>query len=161
MINENINIKSVYIDTSVFGGYYDTEFAVATKQFFEKVFNEKIIIMISETVDTELKNAPDKVKAFFESIPKEIIQKVNNTDEVKALANKYLKAKVLTEKYISDCEHIAAATINNADALVSWNFKHMVNPDRIKGYNAINLLENYKSIQIFSPTEVFNYVYIT
>jgi predicted nucleic acid-binding protein len=157
MINENIMNKSIYLDTSVFGGYYDDEFKVYTRQFFEKVFNENIIIMVSETVENELKNAPDKVKAFYNSIPKEILKKVDTTEEIKALANKYVKANIITEKYFSDCLHIATATINNADVLVSWNFKHMVNIERKIGYNVVNSLENYKTIQIVTPMEVFDY----
>ena len=113
---------------------FDKEFDVDTKQFFNKVINDKITIIVSETVETELKNAPDNVKAFYDSIPKEIIQIVDNTDEITALANKYVEANIVSKKYFPDCLHIAAAIINNADVLVSWNFKHLVNFERKKKY---------------------------
>jgi hypothetical protein len=104
-----------------------------------------------------LKNAPDNVKAFYESIPNEILQKVDDTDEIKVLANKYLKANIVSQKYHSDCLHIAAATINNASVLVRWNFKHLVNFERKQKYNLINIQEGYKMIDIVTPKEVFIY----
>ena len=150
-------MRSIYTDTSVFGGYFDKEFDADTRQFFEKVINDKITIIISETVVEELKTAPDNVRIFYESIPKEILKIVNTTDEIKVLANKYIAANVLTEKHRADCRHIAAAVINNADIVVSWNFKHLVNYERKRGYNAINYQENYKIIDIVTPKEVFDY----
>jgi predicted nucleic acid-binding protein len=152
-------IRSIYIDTSVFGGYFDNEFEADTKLFFDKVFNEKITIIISDTVVKELIGAPADVKEFFKTIPKEIIREVPITDEIKAHANKYITANVVTKKCVADCRHIAAATINNADVLVSWNFKHILNLERKRGYNAINLIEGYKTIDIVSPKELINYEY--
>jgi len=150
-------IKSIYIDTSVFGGYFDSEFEADTKLFFDRVFLEKITIIISEIVTEELEYAPANVKECFNSIPKDIIKEVPITEEVKALANKYVAANIVSEKYIADCRHIAAATIYNADVLISWNFKHIVNLDRKRGYNIVNLTEYYKTIEIVSPKEVINY----
>jgi len=150
-------IRKIYIDTSVFGGYFDKEFDVDTKQFFNKVINDKITIIVSDVVTSELENAPDNVKAFYDSIPKEIIRKIDNTDEIKALANKYVEANIVSQKYFPDCLHIAAAIINNADVLVSWNFKHLVNFERKKKYNLINYQLNYKIIDIVTPKEVFIY----
>jgi hypothetical protein len=157
MINEIIMNKSIYIDTSVFGGYFDDEFEVDTQLLFKKIFKENITIIIADTVSKELVNAPDDVKDFFDSIPKEIIKEIPLTDEIKILANKYIEANVITKKNISDCYQIATATIVNADIIVSWNFKHFVNSERKKGYNAVNISENYKTINILSPTDVINY----
>ena len=141
----------------MFGGYFDKEFDSDTRQFFDKVIKEKITIIVSETITNELKNAPDNVKAFYQAIPNEILKIVNETDEITALANKYVAANIVSEKYLPDCFHIAYATISNADVLVSWNFKHLVNFERKRKYNAINLINGYKSIDIVTPKEVFIY----
>jgi hypothetical protein len=53
--------------------------------------------------------------------------------------------------------HIALATIHNADVLVSWNFKHIVNVNRIRGYNTVNLNNGFKALDIRTPTEILNY----
>jgi len=57
----------------------------------------------------------------------------------------------------SNCRHIAMATIHKVDVLASWNFKHIVNLDRIKGYNSVNLRLGYSMIEIRSPKDLVNY----
>ena len=42
----------------------------------------------------------------------------------------------------------------NADIIVSWNFKHIVHFDKIRGFNAVNLREGYLPIEIRSPMEI-------
>ena len=58
---------------------------------------------------------------------------------------------------LDDCRHIALATINKVDVLASWNFKHIVNLARIKGYNAVNLKNDYQILEIRNPKELINY----
>jgi hypothetical protein len=69
----------------------------------------------------------------------------------------YITEKVVGKTSYADCLHIALATINRADFLVSWNFKHIVNIERIKGYNSINIKNCYKQLKIRSPREFKNY----
>ena len=65
----------------------------------------------------------------------------------------------MTIKSYNDALYIALATLNNADVLSSWNFKHIVNLDRIKLYNnSINLRLGYKIIEIRSPREILKIV---
>lgn len=73
------------------------------------------------------------------------------------LASKYVEEKVVGETSLDDCIHIATATVHRADILVSWNFKHIVNVYRIRGYNSINLRMNYPSLEIRSPKEIIDY----
>lgn len=56
-----------------------------------------------------------------------------------------------------DCLHIALATIHKVDILVSWNFKHIVNVYRIRGYNSVNLSLGYSTLEIRSPKDVISY----
>jgi len=150
-------IKRIYIDTSVFGGYFDKEFELVTKPFFDTIFKKHIKIIVSEILELELYRAPDNIIDFYESIPKQIIERVELTDEVRGLAEKYVLEKVVGKTSRADCQHIAFATINKADVLVSWNFKHIVNLERIRGYNSINFREGYPMIEIRTPKEIFNY----
>ena len=85
------------------------------------------------------------------------MEKVKITDEILALASKYVEEKVVGETSLDDCIHIATATVHRADILVSWNFKHIVNVYRIRGYNSINLRMNYPSLEIRSPKEIIDY----
>ena len=73
------------------------------------------------------------------------------------LADKYIEGKVVGKTSKADFQHIAMATLCHADVLVSWNFKHIVNLDRIRGYNGINFQNGHQIIEIRTPKEIFNY----
>ena len=89
--------------------------------------------------------------------------KVDNTEFIETtakaidLATEYITEKVVGQTSFADCLHIALATINRADFLISWNFKHIVNIQRIRGYNAINIKSGYKQLEIRSPREFRKY----
>jgi predicted nucleic acid-binding protein len=150
-------IQKLYFDTSVFGGVFDKEFEESTLQLFERVKLGKIICMYSDLTETELLKAPINVRNYFKSLPKEYLEKVNVNNEILTLASKYIEEKVVGQTSFDDCVHIASATIYKADILVSWNFKHIVNIYRIRGYNSINIRMNYSSLEIRSPKEIIEY----
>lgn len=72
------------------------------------------------------------------------------------MAEMYLKEGVITMKSQVDAQHIAIATISRVDVLVSWNFKHIVNLERIHGYNSVNHKLGYPMIEIRTPTEALH-----
>lgn len=146
-----------YFDTSVFGGVFDQEFEEETLQLFERVKLGKIICLFSDLTETELLKAPEKVKSYFKNLPIENTERVVINKQIIELASKYVEEKVVGQTSFDDCLHIATATLNKADILVSWNFKHIVNVYRIRGYNSINLRMNYLSLEIRSPKEILEY----
>jgi hypothetical protein len=149
--------QRIYIDTSVVGGYFDEEFSEATTKLFERLNNCEIIFVVSDLLDLELINAPQNVRELLLSFSAEKFQRVELTDEAIKLADTYIHEKVVGKTSIEDCRHIALATINKVDVLASWNFKHIVNLDRIKGYNSVNLRLAYSMIEIRSPKDLVNY----
>lgn len=102
-------------------------------------------------------NAPEQVKQLLNNIPKNFIKRIELTEEAVKLADAYISEKVVGKTSREDCFHIALATINKVDILVSWNFKHIVNIFRIRGYNAVNLKLGYSQIDIRSPKEIIYY----
>jgi predicted nucleic acid-binding protein len=147
----------VYIDTSVVGGYFDEEFEVDTKKFFQRIFKKDFIIYFSEVSETELSLAPDNVKELKLKIPKDCYRYLDLDDESKFLAQLYIDEKILGKASYNDAYHIAIATVNRLDVLVSWNFKHIVNFDKIKLFNSINLRLGYPLIDIRSPLEFIDH----
>ena len=75
-------------------------------------------------------------------------------EESEWLRDAYLKARVVGPSHGKDAHHIALATVSRADLVASWNFKHIVHWDKIRGFNAVNLREGYPPIEIRSPREV-------
>jgi len=147
----------VYVDTSVIGGCYDEEFELYSNLLIEEFCRGKKIIITSEILMNELGNAPDHVKNILLKIPVNYSEHVLLTDEVESLAYLYRSRGIVPEKSEADSLHIALATIYKADVLVSWNFKHIVNFERIHLINAVNLEYNYSQIDIRSPQEVLSY----
>jgi hypothetical protein len=115
------------------------------------------VIIVSDILELELYRAPAFIVNFFESLPQELINRVTLTNEVNHLAEKYIEEKVVGKTSRADCQHIAYATVHKTDVLASWNFKHIVNLDRIRGYNSINFREGYQMTEIRTPKEVFDY----
>jgi predicted nucleic acid-binding protein len=149
--------QRIYIDTSVVGGYFDEEFKEATVKLFERLDNKEIIFVVSDLLDLELINAPQQVREHLLKYPADKFQRVDLTEEAMILADAYIEEKVVGKTSLEDCRHIALATIHKVDVLASWNFKHIVNLDRIKGYNSVNLRLGYSMIEIRSPKDLVNY----
>jgi predicted nucleic acid-binding protein len=147
-------IQRFYFDTSVFGGVFDIEFEEATILLFEKVKLGQVICVYSDLTEGELFDAPERVKTFFNSLPDEFIEIVKVNDEAINLAKAYIKDNVVGKTSYDDCVHIALATIHKVDILVSWNFKHIVNVYRIRGYNSVNLRFGLQTLEIRSPKDI-------
>jgi hypothetical protein len=147
-------VERIYLDTSIFGGYFEPEFELWTKVLFDRIAKRDFKVLISRLTDIELENAPKQVKDLANTLQKENIEWIDITNESILLANKYLEEKVVGQTSQSDCIHIAIATLNYADVLVSWNFKHIVNHLRIRGYNSVNFKYGHKILDIRSPREI-------
>ena len=118
------------------------------------VKNSEIFCVFSDLTERELENAPEVVKNHFLSISSYQREIVSVTEDAYKLAKNYIDEKVVGETSFDDCVHIATATIHKVDYLISWNFKHIVNVFRIKGYNAVNLKNGYIQLDIRSPKEI-------
>ncbi|MVN22335.1 PIN domain-containing protein [Mucilaginibacter arboris] len=146
-----------YFDTSVFGGLYDIEFEKETTMLFEKVALGQIVCVYSNLTESELQKAPQRVKDFFQDLKDEQKEVIRVTPEALKLAQTYIDENVVGQTSLDDCIHIATATLSKVDILVSWNFKHIVNVYRIRGYNSVNLRLGYSTIDIRSPKEIVGY----
>ena len=147
-------IPRIYADTSVIGGCLDIEFSNESSHFIEMVRKGKCVLLLSEITVAELYKAPPAVQNILLSLPEEAVEKVELTKEILELRNEYMKAKIIGPEWIDDATHVAIATVVRADAIVSWNFKHIVRLDKMKAYNQVNLMNGYGILTIISPKEV-------
>ena len=149
--------QRIYFDTSVFGGYYDKEFEEFTKPLFERINNGEFTVLLSAVLQRELEPAPEKIVKLITELKSEYTEFLDEDEHAVDLAIEYITEKVVGQTSFADCLHIALATINRADLLVSWNFKHIVNIERIRGYNSVNIKNGYKQLEIRSPRDLMNY----
>ena len=147
-------IQRFYIDTSVIGGVFDTEFEEHSTILMEKIKLGQLKAVISEVTENEIMKARKEIRNFYISLPKEKIEFVEITKDAVLLADNYIKDKVVGKTSRNDCLHIGIATVCKVDILVSWNFKHIVNIYRIRGYNSVNIKLGFPSLEIRSPKDI-------
>ena len=146
----------IYTDTSVIGGCEDEEFAEHSVRLMDGFVRGELVLVLSSLTVQELVSAPVEVRRRLASVPEAHIETLQLDAEARELAEAYIAAGVLTAKMRADAQHIAIATIGRADVLVSWNFKHIVNLQRIHGYNSVNLRQGYPMMEIRTPREVLS-----
>lgn len=159
MTRRELDDSRAYLDTSVFGGYFDKEFAPVTRQLWEQIERGNIEVYLSSAVDEELKEAPPEVRDLFHETIRGGLRKGNVfrfeiTAEMLTVAKAYLAEGVVPPKSSGDAVHVAGATVWGIPNVVSWNFKHLVNPVREDGFNRVNRRLRYKEIRIVSPKEI-------
>ena len=146
----------IYVDTSVFGGIFDEEFAEHTKQLFSEIDAGRFSLVTSAIVEAEIEPAPEKVRDFYARY-ESVAEITQVTQEALLLQQQYINSGVVMPKSSEDALHVALATVSQCSLIVSWNFKHIVHFDKIPKYNAVNTLNDYGVIGIYSPLEVINY----
>ena len=147
----------IYTDTSVIGGCLDPQFRKASTQLIHLFKSGMAILVLSDLTQLELDDAPSEVKAVLDRVPENFREHLELTEEASNLARLYIRQGVLSETKRVDAQHIAEATVARVDVLVSWNFKHIVNLERIRGYNSVNLKAGYPLLEIRTPREVTSY----
>jgi len=143
----------IYVDTSVFGGVFDREFAEASRVFFDQAYRGTFCLVTSGLVEEEIRKAPSEVQTLFDKIL-DRTEVVEATEEAISLQSAYLAAGIVSERYASDALHVAVATVAKCGVLVSWNFKHIVHFQKVPKYNAVNVLKGHAAIAIWTPLEV-------
>ncbi|MDD5675591.1 MAG: hypothetical protein PHC61_15580 [Chitinivibrionales bacterium] len=142
-------------DTSVIGGLHDAEFSSQSRRLIDYVKAGIFTMVISPVVEDEILN--DATPAQIVTEYKDILtfcEIVEVADEALDLQQAYIDENIVSSKWRDDALHVALATGNLCDFIVSWNFKHIVNFQKIPLYNAVNKLHGYSEIQIYSPLEL-------
>ena len=144
----------VYVDTSVFGGALDEEFAEPSRRFFHRVEKGEFVVVLSTHTLDELAPAPIQVLEVLRHLPEQCVETISASDEAELLANAYIQAGAFGKASRMDALHVASATVAGADLILSWNFKHIVCYDRIQLFNGVNILQGYRAVDIRSPLEM-------
>lgn len=144
----------VYIDTSVVGGCFDRAFASWSRGLFELANQGNIQLVVSSLLQEELLFAPKEVQDVLASTSVEHVERVSISGEAEALRAAYLADGVVGPSSSVDALHVALATTSKVDVIVSWNFRHIVHFEKIRGFNAVNLREGFGPIEIRTPREI-------
>lgn len=143
----------VYVDTSVFGGVFDPEFERSSQALFRKIRKGQLRGAVSALVAEELVRAPARVSRLFTEL-EPLLLRLDIGRPAYALRRAYLDAGVVGPRWAADALHVASGTVGGCRAIVSWNFRHIVNFQRIPLYNAVNEIKGYSPIAIYTPLEM-------
>jgi len=149
-----VRLLRIYIDSSVVGGCKDAEFEEDSQRVIDWARAGELTLLISEITLRELEPAPPGVKDILVILPAACLELVPLTAEILTLRDAYIRAGVVGPQWTDDAGHVAAASVARADAIVSWNFKHIVRLEKIRGYNQVNESRGYRSLTIITPGEV-------
>ena len=151
----------IYLDTSVINFLFaddSPDFKKVTEDFFNNYVKlGKYEVFISEVVLREIENTPVASKRFklLQIVKQYHLAILPLTDEAITLSENYLKQKVIPAKKIEDAQHIAIATCNHIDILLSWNFKHLANVNKQQLIKNLNEREGYfYPMSLITPIEV-------
>lgn len=147
----------IYIDTSVLGGCFDAEFAPWSNGLMRDFRAGRLVPVLSDVTAAEVGSAPESVRGLHQEMLELAGGVLPVTAEVLRLVAKYEAREILAARFQADMQHIALATIARVDALVSWNFRHIVRLEKIRLFNAVNVESGYRALNIRSPREVTTY----
>lgn len=146
----------VYLDTSVIS-YLDQQDApermAETLELWERIRVGEYDVVISDLTFDEVGKCTEPKRSFLLRRVAEIhFQEIARDSESRRLSALYFERGGLPPKSKEDALHIAIATVNNCDVILSWNFKHIVNLRAIRAVEAVNIQEGYRFVRILPPT---------
>ena len=148
----------LYLDTSVIGALFDSEMPQRmeiTRTLLRSIINGKHTGIISNIVLEEIERTPEEFKEKIIVEMRKIPLQIISEDEASAdLLEFYEKEGFIRRGARLDLRHLAVATVNGVDAVVSWNFRDIVNIRTRRSVHSTNLRLGFPLIEIVSPEEV-------
>jgi predicted nucleic acid-binding protein len=155
-MSPTVPAQTLYLDTSVIGGYFDAEFMADTRALWRLMERGSYRFYVSRVTMRELDGAPLPVREMATRTFSDPSRILNVSQEAFALAQAYLAAGVVPAKFGDDAAHVAVATCEGIGLIVSWNFKHLASLHRNERFNAVNLLRGHPAIRIVTPSVLLN-----
>ncbi len=145
----------LYLDTSVTSALFDDrnpQRQLLTQRFFENIqtfdayVSEVVLAEIDNTREMRLRERLRETAISFKCLPID--------EESRALAEEYVNHGAIPTDYTEDALHIAIATVNGLDYLLSWNFEHIVKVKTRRIVNMVNASLGYPDLEIVTPAEL-------
>jgi predicted nucleic acid-binding protein len=158
-------LLKIYLDTSVISHLDASDVPEKmndTRKFWDLLKDKKPGVVISDVVFDELNRCAEPKRSLLAQYVDQIIYThIPDTTNAIPLAEKFIDFGILKKQSLDDCRHIAIAILSGCDMIISWNFRHIVNPKTITGVKVITTAERYKDLLICTPAmllegDVFN-----
>jgi predicted nucleic acid-binding protein len=150
--------QKIHLETTLFNHYFDEDRGIAHESsvvLFKEIKDEKYEAYTSRYVIDELTNAQEpKREKMLNLILEHDIPILEPNDEAVRIADLYISENIIPQKYRMDGLHIAIATVNDLNMIISMNFQHIVKRKTKLLTGNINTLNGYHAVEIYSPMEV-------
>jgi hypothetical protein len=153
----------IYLETTMFSFYYAErtaplylEYKALVRRVFELIQAGVYEPYTSPYTTREISSEPnrDKREKMQALISDYGVVVLPITEEIERLTALYVQERAIAPAWAMDAAHIATATYNGLDFIVSLNFAHIVRPWTIERVRLVNMRENYRAIGIYKPSEV-------
>ena len=111
--------------------------------------------VVSTLTEVEISEAPARVRDVYNEL-KEMAEVIEPTEEAFEIADRYLIDGGLTKRMRTDCLHVATATVHRIPLLTSWNFRDIVNINKIAVFHSVNIKLGHLLVEIRSPRELLH-----
>ena len=157
-MSELEKIIRLYLDTSIPSAYYDTSKPVRqliTQKWFENEASAYELYVSVITIEEIERLANEEKKHNLRNLILQYKMKMLTlTEQAKNLAVEYMQKGAIPTSEPEDAYHVAIASVNELDALASWNFSHLVSINPIRKIHEINHRYHYTAVEIGS-LEIF------
>ena len=108
----------------------------------------------SFVVQAELDRIPDRERraASLELIRP--LEQFVYTTEIEEVVEVYMAHKLMPREGVGDAAHLALASFNNCDILVTWNCKHLANANKTDHIRRVNALLGLETPLLVTPLEL-------
>ena len=147
-------MPKLYVETSVINGPLsrDTRIALVSSAFWDMVEAGELEAHISSYVLFEIGETPDGVRrGRLLDIASLCVSDAPSGAEVEELAREYVRRGMIPGKYVFDAYHIASASLGELEALVTWNFEHILRERTERLLETINREKNIHIPRLRSP----------
>jgi hypothetical protein len=153
---------TLYLETSVFGFYYDSipanrQRRQAVIELFAQIAQRLFRAVTSPVTVDELDRAAQPLRTRLISLLEHVELIEVERSSVERLAGQYLAEGVISKRFADDARRVAYATIARCDVLVSLNLVHIANEWAARRINSLNMREGYPLLSIRTPEEVLHY----
>ena len=158
---EVVKIKKLrlYLETTVFNYYFDADRDghEDTVRLFEAIKAEEYDGYTSGYAMLELLDAEEPKRSKMLALAEKYdITILNADDESLRIADLYIQNGVIPVRFRVDAIHIAIASVNGLDCVLSFNYQHINKLKTKRMTESINLVEGYKAVVICTPMEVLD-----
>lgn len=149
----------LYLETSVWSytnAHRFPQHLKATLRLLEEVERGGFEGFVSDIVLAEMKRTPNQAKLdrMYRALAQCKPTVLEKGDEAEQLAEEYVQQGVIPEAARLDAVHVAIATVEGLDAVVSWNMRHIVRLETRLGIQGVNRMNGYHEIDLCTPEEV-------